>query len=263
MRAKGAYVLKAYVDDSGSDTQGPAYVLAGYVGDVDSWDKLTVEWQRVLDEHPRICYFKMSEAESRKGCFAGWDREDIIDKIHALIPIINRHAKCIIECVFWQEHYDVAMSWFLVKMIPQIASPDKRELVTRFGNPYLLAFCMIMKDYSQRLEMENSDEIVDFIFDNQDELGKRAVGYWMAMRVMFPEKYKRYIPNQPAHRDEKELLPLQAADLIAWQTRRRLEDVNIHKIQEKREELTMLEAIPRYMNRWDEAMIREFLSALL
>jgi Protein of unknown function (DUF3800) len=226
-------VLTAFVDDSGSDTQGPAYVLAGYVSDVDSWEKFSVEWQRILDEHPRICYFKMSEAESRRGCFAGWDREDITNKIHTFIPVINKYVKCIIECVFWQEHYDVAMSWFLAKMLP-LVEVGKKELLTRFGNPYFLAFCMIMKDYSQRLEMEHSDDIVDFIFDTQEELGEKAVGYWMAMREFFPEKYRKYIPNEPVHRDEKIFLPLQAADLIAWQTRRRLEDLNIRKIKEKR-----------------------------
>jgi hypothetical protein len=257
-------LLNAYVDDSGSDRRGPAYVLSGYTSDVDSWSEFARDWKNALTAHPAIEYFKMSQAESGKGQFNGWERKQISAKIHALIQIINRYAKHRIECVFWQEHYDSAMTWFLSEIRKQVSPLDFRRIERTFRDPYFLAFCLIMTDYAQRLEAECSDEIVDFIFDSQGAAGKKAVEWWQRMNEIFPTiYYQKHLPNEPIHRDEKVSLPIQAADLLAWQTRRRLEEVNIRNIEAKRLEYAVLEVVPLYPNRWNEERLREFLAKLL
>ena len=257
-------VLNAFVDDSGSDLQGPAYLLTGYSSDVESWVGFSREWKDALVAPPSISYFKMREAESGKGQFEGWENSVISAKIHTLIPIINRYTKYRIECIFWQDHYDVAMTWFLSQIRKQLAPLDFAKVQRTFEDPYFLAFCLIMTDYSQRLEMEGSDEIIDFIFDTQGAIGKNAVKWWRRLNEIFPTiYYQKHLPNEPIHRDDKIFLPLQAADLLAWQTRRRLEDFNIHKIEAKRPEYEMLEAVQLYPNRWNETRLRDFFGKLL
>ncbi len=257
-------MLNAYVDDSGSDLQGPAYVLTGYVSDVDAWTEFANEWRAALTVPPSIEYFKMSEAESGKWQFQGWPREHITAKLHSLIPIINRRAKQRIECIFWREHYDAAMSWFLAEIRKQLTPLDFSRVRRTFGNPYFLAFCLIMTDYSQRLEMEKSDEIADFIFDDQGAIGKQAREWWQRMNEVFPTVYyEKHLPNEPLHQNEKVSLPLQAADLLAWQTRRRLDDFHVREVKEKRPEYVMLERVPLYPNRWNEERLRELLGKLL
>lgn len=257
-------MLNAFVDDSGSDRRGPAYVLTGYASDVDSWSDFARDWKTALIAHPAIEYFKMSEAESRRWQFDGWERAAITAKIHTLIPIITRYAKYRVECIFWQEHYDSAMNWFLPEIRKQVSPLDFRRIQKTFEDPYFLAFCLIMTDYAQRLEMEHSDEIVDFIFDSQGAVGKKAVEWWQRMNEIFPTVYyQKHLPNGPIHRDEKVFLPIQAADLLAWQTRRRLEELNIRKIEAKRPEYEMLEAVHLYPNRWNEERLRDLLAKLL
>jgi hypothetical protein len=257
-------LLNAFVDDSGSDKQGPAYLLTGYSSDFDSWADFSRDWKASLAAYPAIGYFKMREAESQKGQFDGWEREAIIVKIHALIPIINRYAKHRIECIFWQEHYDTAMKWFLSEIRKQLSPLDFRTIQKTFEDPYFLAFCLIMTDYAQRLQKEGSDEIVEFTFDTQGAVGKKAVEWWLRLNEIFPTVYyQKHLPAEPIHRDEKVVLPIQAADLLAWQTRRRLEEFNIRKIDAKRPEYQMLEAVHLYPNRWNEERLREFLGRLL
>lgn len=265
LRLRWRYVvLNAYVDDSGSDRQGPAYVLTGYSSDVDSWSDFTRDWKTALVAHPAIEYFKMREAESRKGQFEGWERKAITAKIHSLIRIINRCAKYRIECIFWQEHYDSAMNWFLSEIKKQLSPLDFSKVRTTFEDPYFLAFCLIMTDYSQRLEMEHSEETVDFIFDTQGAIGKKAMEWWRRLNEIVPTiYYQKHLPNEPIHRDEKVCLPIQAADLLAWQTRRRLEDFHARKIEAKRREYEMIEVVHLYPNRWNEERLRDFLRRLL
>jgi hypothetical protein len=66
----------AFADDSGSGGETPYYVLAGYSAEESTWDAFWPRWQSVLDLMPRIEYFKMSEAESRKGQFLGFSPDE-------------------------------------------------------------------------------------------------------------------------------------------------------------------------------------------
>lgn len=257
-------MLQAYIDDSGSDLKGPAYVLTGYASDIQSWFDFTDEWQAMLAQHPGIEYFKMREAESLKGQFEGWSREQATAKIHALIPIINRYAGHRIECVFWQEHYDSAMNWYLPEIKKQLSPMDFNRVKKAFSNPYFLAFSLVMTDFAKRLAHDNSDDIVDFIFDSQGAIGKRAVEWWRESHEILPNMhYEKHLPNEPVHRDEKIFLPLQAADLLAWQTRRRLEDYNIYGKEAPRLEYQMLQSVHLYPNRWNEKRLRALLESTL
>src|ERR1035438_8201059 len=67
-------VLQVVVDDSGRG-QPPYLVLAGCILDVERWTAFTDLWQAILDEHPRIEYFKMQEANGREDQFAGFTSE--------------------------------------------------------------------------------------------------------------------------------------------------------------------------------------------
>jgi Protein of unknown function (DUF3800) len=77
--------MKAFIDDSGSGGDSPWFVLAGYLGTTDAWDKFDEPWRAVPDGPPSIGYFKSSEAESLRpdGQWKGIRRKNAIS---ALIP---------------------------------------------------------------------------------------------------------------------------------------------------------------------------------
>lgn len=70
--------------------------------------------------------------------------------------------------------------------------------------------------------------------------------------------------NEPVFRDEKDFLPLQAADLIAWQTRRRIDDLSERDFDVMREPLKYIRArVPHFVNRWNAARLKDFLHTSL
>jgi hypothetical protein len=62
------------------------FVLAGYVSTVDKWDAFDALWIDALNTHPRIEYFKASEAESLKGQFAGFTEIPELTRAHDELP---------------------------------------------------------------------------------------------------------------------------------------------------------------------------------
>jgi hypothetical protein len=83
-------VLQAYVDDSASEKDSSRRLfLAAYINTPDRWARFSVAWKDELDASPSIKYFKMSEANSLTGEFAGWSVADKDDKIRGLSRIIR------------------------------------------------------------------------------------------------------------------------------------------------------------------------------
>ena len=68
-------ILQAFVDDSGSEPQSFAFILAGFVARPLQWATFTVEWERTLHRPPRLEYFKNNESMGLKDQF---DRQSLI-----------------------------------------------------------------------------------------------------------------------------------------------------------------------------------------
>jgi hypothetical protein len=47
-------MLQAYIDDSGSDKQGPVYVLSGYIAKAEEWAIFAGQWDKKLRDSPRF-----------------------------------------------------------------------------------------------------------------------------------------------------------------------------------------------------------------
>jgi hypothetical protein len=244
-------MLQASIDDSGSDLKGPVYVLSGYLARVEEWAIFADEWDAKLKEFPAIKYFKMVEAESLKGEFAGWSVEDRDQKVIELAALIEPRVLGNPECVVAQADYDAVI-------VPALPSVVDRQLAKCLKDPYFFCFYQVVADCVKRLEISKIPDIVDFYFDNQGKIGRRARSFWKSMIEHTPEHYKAYIPNEPVFRDEKVFNPLQAADLIAWQTRRRMYEAE-RGVKELRPALALLRKIPPMMNRWNAQRLREYL----
>lgn len=197
-------MLTAFIDDSGSGGDSTFVVLAGYVGTVQDWELFVTEWQYVLDAEPKIDSFKSSEAESLKGQFAGLSRAQANSKIENLIEVINRNARQSIEVMVRQSDYNQII---------------KGRIAPIYDNPYFVLFLGFIIS-AGFLEVHLGDRShIDFVFDNQDQFEKPSANYADALR-----EWGRLgeVFGNVHYRDDKNVLPLQAADLLAWQVRRRV-----------------------------------------
>lgn len=191
----------AFIDDSGSGGDSPYYVLAGYSADETTWAAFWPLWQAALDSPPKLEYFKMSEAESLKGQFEGFTPEGRTARLNQFIGVI-------LAC-------DVQEASVVVpdREYHEIVYPVMHR---NHASPYYFAFIAMVSALAAINRYSGSADATDFIFDEQCGIQNKAIRMYHLLKSNFPERQF----GRVAYRTDKQMLALQAADLIAWQIRR-------------------------------------------
>jgi Protein of unknown function (DUF3800) len=206
---------QACIDDSGNEPTKPHFILAGFVAPAASWAALSDEWQGALDESPKLDYFKMKEAAKLKDQFdpsRGWTEATRDDRLITFTRIIRKHARIRIHAKIKHEHFN--------KYIKSIPVPN-RKLFT--DSPYTLLFQQIILAMAVRGDLYGVNVPCDFIFDTQVGFSEEIQTQWSQFKDVVKSASRTDLPalvgDLPIFRDEKSFLPLQAADLYAWQMR--------------------------------------------
>jgi Protein of unknown function (DUF3800) len=187
-------VLNAYIDGSGTGDR-KFLVLAGYIAEADAWIEFSKEWKSQLDE-AGFPYFKMHEHASRPEIAAWFYR------------IIERHdIKAAVSCVI---HTDE-----LVQVNQSIKYPSHIINTYEIENPYYFGFKAIIDVLAQNQAQLGLRERVDFIFDEESE-AERAREGWKLMKNNSAPEVLELLGEAPTYRNDKKLMPLQAAGLYAW-----------------------------------------------
>ncbi len=199
--------LVAHVDDSGSEPSGGHFVLSGYVHNAESWAQFSDEWSATLDFERPIEYLKASEVwDWKKGEFKDFTKEERRAKVEALVEVIEKYNPLGLSVSMnWEEFQEC------LKFVP-LQEPAR--------NPYFFLFYSII---GLMLKVGHENPIldrVDFIFDNQNGIGRLVWEWWPIFRENASSEIKVLLDAQPLFKDEKKLVPLQAADLFAWYSRR-------------------------------------------
>lgn len=205
-------VLRAYVDDSGvGDAPPSASIMAGWVATDENWAAFSAEWQEALDMRPSIAYFKMNEAASCRGQFAHWSGHRRDERVALFFSIIERHAMMGVTCAIHNAMY---------KAIFQ----DLNKELRRLNHPYAILFLGIVSRIANWFQKAGRSDPIEFVFDRQpDQMDKIIAGWELFSRVAVREELRPLLASQPIFRNDKIDLPLQAADLHAWWTRKALE----------------------------------------
>lgn len=201
-------MLQAYIDDSASNKTDQRLFLAGYINEADRWTRFSKAWAEELRQPPAIAYLKMSDANALEGEFRGWNAKDRDEKLRGLARVIRHFEPRSI-------HASVSQSAFRTIVAP--VAPHG------FSTPYSLCFPAMILPLAIRQANEGSKLTIDFIFDNQESLGTQAAFFYDKIRREQPKHIREVMCASPVFRDEKEVLPLQAADMLAWHIRRRHE----------------------------------------
>jgi hypothetical protein len=186
-------MLQAYFD--GSTADGEVLILAGYIARADTWLAFTDPWQALLDEDGGRAFKMNRAAKNAKGM---------------------RRAR---------RHYELINSLPIIGAGIGIPIADLNDVVTELGlpaefrNPYYVAWrAMLSLCFStQHINIRTP---VDFVFDDQTER-VRIEPAWNYFYSTIPLRIQRLIMSRPTFRRDDDVLPLQAADLIAWWGRRR------------------------------------------
>jgi len=200
-------MFQAFLDESatGSVHEG-LFVMAGYVATAEKWAAFSDEWQQHLDyrsPHFRnIEAFHWAEMLSSPGDREriGWFYRIIEDHVHAAMAvIIDMRA---LNRVFNE------FPW------PQ----DKRQHLEPLRNPYYIAFHSVLTGMPKGQNLIGVDSPIDFFFDDNSNKERCLRGWDLLKRSARPELLA-LMGETPAFRDDKKVLPLQAADLWSGITR--------------------------------------------
>ena len=206
-------VLNGYMDESGNDGKSAFLILGGYVLPADKWMAFSLQWNKTLNAAPPIKYFKSVEAEYGDGEFSNIARREFRQmKIRDLIAVIKQH-----ECLG-------LLTWMALDDWRTLLLPYAK---TDFRNPYYPLCDWVIKEvFKYQLSHGIFECSTDFIFDDQSDKNLKAnlVLVHEAIRDAVKDNSNMYqmLGSSPTFRDDKTVLPLQAADLLVWHKRRQL-----------------------------------------
>jgi fluoride ion exporter CrcB/FEX len=207
-RGRGYLVmLQAFFDDSGrgKESDSPVFVLAGYAGSIATFCSFADDWQAVLREEPTLGYVKGKEANLLSGQFAGWTKEQRDERLARFVGLIRKHD--LIALSFGVGYRDF--------------NRILREPKGIMKYPYAVAFVNVVAWLMISASKKPEREEIELIFD-QGVIGReRAIqAAYEGMKGSIPKHTMDLLVGRPRFEDDKRYLPLQAADLLAWNVRR-------------------------------------------
>jgi hypothetical protein len=205
--------LQAYLDESESDG---VFALGGYMGTAESWTNFSRIWEGLLRHHGTIdddgsYHFKMSDM--------GGSPERM-----KRVP------------VFWDVIEEHVLGWVSVWVRTSLMENAMNRIVMedQFGVPlpvdwgplanhYLIAFHGLLDEFQRHrtdvAEVIPPDAKFDFYFDKRTE-AKFIHAAWANHLAILPKERRDLYGSHPRFEDDKEYLPLQAADFWAWWVRK-------------------------------------------
>lgn len=208
-------MLHAYIDDSftqanlaDSSKTGRRLYLAGYVGDANSWMDFQESWDDVLQRHPPIEYFKMSEAHAQRKQFENIPKPLRDQKLHEFADVIRASP-------IFGVHVSVDIDEYKKRVAPYAPYPMQSE--------YFPLFFRLIHMVLEKVSQLGERKTVDFIFDSSEDLPYKILPSFNAMMWSFPESWKQLLVGLPKFENDIGLPPLQAADMLAWHIRRKYE----------------------------------------
>ncbi len=187
---------RVYLDESASECP---FLVSGWMARSDRWDSFSEKWQEILDAEPKIDYFRLNDALGFKGPFNKWKEAERDAKMVALAKLIPHDGTISgTGCYVHRDDFE-----------------KKKHRIRRqiYREPYY--FCvattmifMVKGEY----QVVGADRI-DFILDRSNAAER--------MTRLFYSQIKRLSPRlgDCFTQDDKESMPLQAADLSVGMTR--------------------------------------------
>jgi hypothetical protein len=199
---------QAFVDESSGVGKGRILLLSACIHTYLEWAAFSEDWLAALHEPPAITGFHVREARQRTGEFAGWKAIDVDRKIIALTEVVLRHDPHVLTVWTSEDDY--------IATVRANGVPDVRHA-------YFACFMAILIKVAEYQAWQKIKTPVDFIFDEKGNIGLEALHWYPFIKETAKPEFQKLLGSTPIFRNDKDMLPLQAADLITWHKRRQKE----------------------------------------
>lgn len=227
-------MFTGYYDASGGRDTG-FMAVAGFVADVRKWEVFEGSWRLVLAKFD-LPYFHMKEFAPSRGPFESWKGQETkrANLLRDLIQVVHETADFWISCSMRNEILDVA---------------TKRYGVRFDGGAYPLVARFCIARAHEFMRKRHGKAEIQHVFESGDQGKGKLVGmierlnnHAKLLRVQGKrdpkmDPYPIPLPIFKPSRDtatEKGLLPLQAADLVAWEFHKMHREARLDSIQLRR-----------------------------
>ncbi len=202
--------LKFFLDDSSQE--GGWYVLAGFIASEEAWARFCADWLELLPRFGILSsdnnyHFKMTEMMST---------DERRARVIAFERVIYSHA--IAEVCFGLEH--ATLNRTLSRFVVDGNVPILKPRIT----PFHVVFFALVEHFSIFIAQTKQNLIksdIELIFDCQTE-AKQITQYWAGFIESHPYVQAAF-KIAPKFVDDKDQLPVQAADYLAWHFRSALQ----------------------------------------
>ena len=208
-------LLTAYIDDSGTDGNSTTAVAAGFLTDVGKWGQFESEWRFALQRHgieERGFHMADFNANPKRGVFAGWDDNRGNELLKQLYEAINKHCLIGFSAAVRKSDYD------------RLVTGRLRDLL---GGYYVFVSSVCIWQITRwrhdcGIPLQ---EPVKYVFARGTEGNNEVHNMLVELRKKWPRVSREHgIVGVPSFESTKTTLPLQAADILAWESTRHLRD---------------------------------------
>jgi hypothetical protein len=217
-------MLRGYIDESRNKD---LFVLACLISNGKNWFHLESEWLSLLESKNRelkgakrkaISRFHAADCSSRLGEFTGWSTPEQIEFMKALLRIFNKYE-------FNQHTYAVSLKE-LSDAIPAVNKNPE-------GFAYVLLFSFILIDITKETLKFNKGALLNLFHDHCRYNGALRHAYDELLSKPSPifKQRHRFVSLTPMQ--WQHCVPLQPADLIAYENFKELERYYVQRDRRK------------------------------
>lgn len=211
--------LAAYLDDSGTHVGSGWVVVAGGVASSKQWSILSRAWVRAIaDWKLTKGYFRMTEFVNGVGDYSAWSSELKAARLNHLVEIISENVRLLVGNAVNEADFNEAF---------------RRCPTAKIGTAYRFCAFLALPAVNTWRERSPRREPVAFIFESGNKL-MNEYGQILAQIGSYEGPREKFGVASLAVGQKRNLPALQAADVIAYATRKCLVEEKIAPIYLKK-----------------------------
>jgi hypothetical protein len=209
LRDRLVMILTAYFDDSGTHAGSEAVAVAGYIATTEAWSAFEAEWRRALDDYG-LTHFHMADYSNRAKAYAYWQETQRLIRFNRLVDIINSHDMGIFGTVIATEPFNRIFS-----------AKAKRHCGGAYGLAAVMNFMEVSKKVSAVNEEHGWDAWVAYVYESGTVGAGQVLKVFQANKNN-PKQEQEWRLLSLRFEDKRKFVPLQAADILAYELYRHL-----------------------------------------
>jgi hypothetical protein len=198
--------LEGYFDESGTHGGSSTFSLAGYVSTPERWATFETEWRAALADFG-LEFWHMASFANRVGEYGQWTEDVRRERFARLASIIQKHAVYSIGTVFSMADYETSIPFRVRKF---------------FGGPYGAAAASTFftgGEYARK-----NDAWMAYVFESGAQ-GAGQVLHLFEANQRDPKEQEYFRLLSLRFENKRQFVPLQAADMLAYELYRHLPTV--------------------------------------